>query len=77
VNRTLNRTRMVIEIELGSTPIGGSLYDCRGEAHSFCGWMNLASVLQGAIQTASASGVNGWQPASRSLDVAEPKGASE
>jgi hypothetical protein len=49
------RARMVIEIELGSTPIGGSLYDCHGLAHAFLGWMEFASVLQAAIEMANNS----------------------
>lgn len=46
---------MVIEIELGSTPIGGSLYDCHGVAHAFFGWMELASMIQAAIENANDS----------------------
>jgi hypothetical protein len=43
---------MVIEIELGSMPIGGTLYDSVGIAHPFSGWMEIASVLQAAIEAA-------------------------
>ena len=64
---------MVIEVDLGSTPIGGSLFDCQGEAHTFCGWMDLASVFQEAIEIAGSKPANGTQPVSRSLAVAEPK----
>jgi hypothetical protein len=49
----MERARMTIEIEFGSTPITGSLYDSQGVAHAFCGWMNFASLLQAAIEQAN------------------------
>jgi hypothetical protein len=47
----MERTKMVIEIELRSTPLSGWLYDCEGVAHHFWGWMHFASLLQAAIET--------------------------
>jgi hypothetical protein len=52
----MKRARMVIEIQLGSTPIGGSLFDCAEVAHGFSGWMEFASVLQAAIDAAAHAG---------------------
>jgi hypothetical protein len=51
----MEQARMIIEIELQSAPIWGSLYDSYGIAHEFLGWMELASLLQAAIESANES----------------------
>jgi hypothetical protein len=60
----MEQARMVIELEIGTTPIGGALYDSRGVPHAFIGWMELASVLHAAIESACDSRERLWQTSS-------------
>jgi hypothetical protein len=49
----MNTARLMIQIDLGSSPISGSLLDMAGVAHPFSGWMQLASVLHEVISAAN------------------------
>jgi hypothetical protein len=51
------RLRLMLELELGSDPIAGSLQS--GDKHSeFSGWVGLATALEEAMRTTAARGEN-------------------
>ena len=45
------RTQVMLDIELDSEPIQGSLSDRDGVSRAFSGWIELVSLLQGAATT--------------------------
>jgi hypothetical protein len=56
----MGTAHMTIEVDVGSRPISGLLYDTKGTPRGFCGWMQLASVLQAAVDSLAWS--EGPQP---------------
>jgi hypothetical protein len=57
------RVTLVLELDVGATPISGALQDDRGRSRSFQGWLDLADLLHQCGEARDIWRVGGEPPA--------------